>query len=110
MRTTLIKNIKSIYGITNNADNAFKKGHQMKNVGIIHDAYILFDTKILEFGPMSDCPDRADNILDGSDSILLPAWCDSHSHIVLQAAEKMNLYFAFRVNLMKKLLNPAEVS
>ncbi|MBK8620554.1 MAG: imidazolonepropionase [Saprospiraceae bacterium] len=88
MRTTLIKNIKSIYGITNNADNAFKKGHQMKNVGIIHDAYILFDTKILEFGPMSDCPDRADNILDGSDSILLPAWCDSHSHIVFAGSRE----------------------
>lgn len=88
MRTTLIKNIKSIYGVTTNADNSFKKGDQMKNVGIVHDAYILFDTKILEFGQMSDCPERADLVLDAQNTILMPTWCDSHSHIVFAGSRE----------------------
>lgn len=37
---------------------------------------------------MTDCPERADTVLDATDRIVLPAWCDSHTHLVFAATRE----------------------
>lgn len=37
---------------------------------------------------MEKCPERADKILDASGRMVLPSWCDSHTHIVFAATRE----------------------
>lgn len=80
--TLLIKNIHRLYGIA--ADKLpFKKGKAMAAVETLENAFVLIlgDT-IQAFGPMEQCPLSADKIIDAAGKCVLPAWCDSHTHIV----------------------------
>ncbi|MGB4848104.1 MAG: imidazolonepropionase [Saprospiraceae bacterium] len=63
------------------------KGIEMSNLPSLPNAYLLIeDGKIKSFGPDSDCPvERADQIIDCSGKIVLPAFCDSHTHLVFAA-------------------------
>jgi imidazolonepropionase len=82
MASTLIKNIKSIIGTTTKP-LTFKRGAAMSLVGQVDDAYILIEgEKIVDFGPMTLAPDRADLSIDAQGGTVMPAWCDSHTHIV----------------------------
>lgn len=82
MSSTIIKNIKTIYGIQTQP-HPFKKGAAMSVIDTLEHAYILIEGDIIQsFGPMSDAPDRADLEIDATDSLVLPTWCDSHTHIV----------------------------
>ncbi|MCU0329282.1 MAG: imidazolonepropionase, partial [Chitinophagales bacterium] len=82
MSSTLIKNIKTIYGIQNQP-LPFKKGAAMSVVEVLHDAYLLIvDDTIKAFGPNDQSPDRADHFINANNGLVLPAWCDSHTHIV----------------------------
>ncbi len=82
MASTLIKNIKTIYGIESQP-SSFKKGTAMAVVDTYENAYILIESDtIIALGSMdSDLP-RADNQLDANQGLVMPAWCDSHTHIV----------------------------
>ncbi|MFZ1705726.1 MAG: imidazolonepropionase [Saprospiraceae bacterium] len=81
MAINLIKNIHKIYGVTKN-NPAFKKGKDMSEVGVIKNAYLLFDQKIISFGSMDDCPTHDGPIIDAKGGCIFPSWCDSHTHIV----------------------------
>ena len=86
--TTLIKNIKNIIGIIEEPQ-AYKKAEALSVVGTLSNGYILIlDEKISDFGSMADCPDSADIVIDATDSLVLPAWCDSHTHIVFAASRE----------------------
>ncbi len=37
---------------------------------------------------MSECPERADEVLDVSGQLVLPSWCDSHTHLVFAATRE----------------------
>lgn len=88
MSSTLITNIKSIIGIQTQ-DHQFKKGQEMNQVSTLDHGFILIENeKIADFGPMSDAPDRADIVMDASDRLVLPSWCDSHTHIVYAAGRE----------------------
>ena len=56
----------------------------MANLQSMSKAYLLIeDEKIKSFGPDGECPvDRADQIIDCTGKIVLPAFCDSHTHLV----------------------------
>ena len=62
----------------------------MSETGTLEDAWLLIeDDKIACFGPMSDCPDLSQesgqdsfDVIDADGGFVLPAFCDSHSHIV----------------------------
>ena len=60
----------------------------MKELSSIGDAFILFDDQIIDFGPMSSCPEGADQIIDATGKYVLPAWCDSHTHIVFAGSRE----------------------
>ncbi len=88
MSSTLITNIKSIVGIQTQ-DHNFKKGQEMNQVSTLEHGFILIENNVIaDFGPMSDIPDRADVVIDASDRLVLPSWCDSHTHIVYAAGRE----------------------
>lgn len=86
---TLIRNIGQIAGIVE-AGVMRKEGVSMSETGTMENAWLLIeDDKIACFGPMSDCPDLSQesgqdsfDVIDADDGFVLPAFCDSHSHIV----------------------------
>lgn len=86
---TLIRNIGQIAGIVE-AGVMRKEGVAMSETGILENAWLLIeDDKIACFGPMSDCPDLSQesgqdsfDVIDADGGFVLPAFCDSHSHIV----------------------------
>lgn len=82
MPSVLIKNIKRIYGLTETMA-PFKKGSSMKDVDTLDEAYILVnDGKIVEIGHKDQMPSHADEVMDAENGLLMPTWCDSHTHIV----------------------------
>lgn len=86
---TLIRNIGQIAGIVE-AGVMRKEGLSMSETGTLENAWLLIeDDKIACFGPMSDCPDLPQesgqdsfDVIDADGGFVLPAFCDSHSHIV----------------------------
>ena len=87
MATTLIRNIKTLAGILP-IDKKRLAGEEMKHIETIDDAWILIDgEKIKDFGserslsPEGSLPE-ADTIIDAHGGIVLPSFCDSHTHIV----------------------------
>ncbi len=59
------------------------RGADMAVLPTLDDAWLLVENeRIHSFGNMSDCPLRADREIDVSDRLILPCWCDSHTHLV----------------------------
>ena len=79
---TCIKNIREIVGIV--PEGVLRKqGTEMNETGILHDAWLLMDDdRIAAFGPMNEMPVDADVYMDGERGLLMPSFCDSHTHIV----------------------------
>jgi imidazolonepropionase len=94
---TLITNIQELLQIR---DASIKKvsGAEMKVVPSIKNAFlILEDDWIADYGSMEDCPNiSADIFIDATDKVVLPTWCDSHTHIVY--AGNRVLEFVDRIN------------
>ncbi|MDH3321863.1 MAG: imidazolonepropionase [Flavobacteriaceae bacterium] len=81
--TTIITNIKELLQIRDlHIDQV--AGSDMKVLPTIKNAYLIIkDDLIFDFGSMKNCPSLpAEKIIDASGKIVLPAWCDSHTHIV----------------------------
>ncbi|PSG88386.1 imidazolonepropionase [Aurantibacter aestuarii] len=59
-------------------------GKDMKTLPFIENAYLLIENdSIKDFGPMADCRStKADTIIDATGKIVMPTWCDSHTHVV----------------------------
>ncbi len=79
----LFKNIKELVQVRE-GEISFVSGAEMKILPSIKNAYLLIEgDTISDYGKMKDCPDfKVDKIVDASDKIILPTWCDSHTHIV----------------------------
>ncbi len=61
----------------------------MATVPHISDAWLLIENKkIHSFGSMASFPadTNADEVIDATGRMVLPAWCDSHTHLVFAAA------------------------
>ena len=73
-------------------------GSEMKELPTIKNAWLLVENdKIADFGSMESIPDiNADETVDATGKIVLPTWCDSHTHIVY--AGNRELEFADRIN------------
>ena len=88
MSNLLIRNIRTLVQaeITR---RPFVKGSDMATLPLLHDAYLLVENeRIAAFGPMTECPERADVVLDATGRLVLPSWCDSHTHIVFAATRE----------------------
>jgi len=96
MSSILIKNIASLVQAST-TPRPLLKGAAMAELPTINDAFLLIeDGLIKDFGAMQDCPDRADEIIDGTGRFVLPAWVDSHTHLVFAGSREQE--FEDRIN------------
>jgi len=62
-----------------------RQGAEMSEFPSIEDAWLGTEgAMIAGFGPMASCPERSayDEVVDAEGCIMLPSFCDSHTHIV----------------------------
>jgi imidazolonepropionase len=73
-------------------------GAEMANLPRIENAWLLVENNIIaDFGTMDAIPQMsADAVIDASGKTVLPAWCDSHTHIVYAGNREQE--FADRIN------------
>jgi len=59
-------------------------GAEMSVLPTIKNAYLLFENDIIsDFGSMDNCPNQTfDELIDATGRVVLPTWCDSHTHLV----------------------------
>ena len=84
MSRILLINIKKLLQIRS-LDTSYVSGKEMDELPFIESAYLLINNDIIEeFGEMKNSPKNLEKyrIIDCKDKMVLPAWCDSHSHIV----------------------------
>lgn len=76
-----IKNIGRLIGIQDPSVHRLR-GREMDDVYCIDNAWLRFyDGVITGFGEMRSCP-LNDDMLDAEGGIVIPAFCDSHTHLV----------------------------
>lgn len=83
----LLVNIKELVGIEEEG-RLMKRGSEMSEIGRIKNAFLLTKgKKIVDYGPM-DSPgckrylSENRRIIDVSGSLVMPCFCDSHTHLV----------------------------
>lgn len=82
MKSLLITNIKLLAGIRS-AGQKLVRGAEMKTLPAIDNAFVLIEDGLIKaFGKSADAPEHADEVIDATGKLVLPAWCDSHTHIV----------------------------
>ncbi len=79
----LFKKIKELIQVRS-APVSFVAGEQMNVLPTIKNAYLIVkDGRIEAFGNTRDCPNEfSGEVVDATGKMMLPAWCDSHTHIV----------------------------
>jgi imidazolonepropionase len=80
---TLIINIKELLQVRETFI-AKVSGSEMAILPSIKNAYLLIENDLIAaFGSMENCPKiNADKTIDAAGKMILPSWCDSHTHIV----------------------------
>ena len=80
---TLIINIKELLQVRETSVEKIS-GSEMAILPTIKNAFLLIENEtIAAFGSMENCPKiNADKTIDASGKMILPSWCDSHTHIV----------------------------
>ena len=95
--TTVITNIKELIQVR---DSSVIKvsGNEMKHLPTIRNAFVLIkDTKIIDYGNMQDLKNiNTYKTIDATGKIVLPSWCDSHTHIVYAGHREQE--FVDRIN------------
>lgn len=78
----LIKNIKCL--VNTRTSNEMLRGKDLAILPCIEDAYVIIENDtIAEYGRMIDLKgNKPENCIDAKDQMLMPTWCDSHTHLV----------------------------
>ncbi|MCX6171805.1 MAG: imidazolonepropionase [Flavobacterium sp.] len=94
---TLIINIKELLQVRENTIDKVS-GSEMAILPSINNAYLLITNGTIEaFGSMRNCPKiNVDKTIDASGKIVLPSWCDSHTHLVYAGNREQE--FVDRIN------------
>ena len=75
----------------------FLSGKEMNILPTIKNAFLLVENGlILDFGTMENCPKTKFKIIDAKGKMVLPSWCDSHTHLVY--ADNRESEFEDRIN------------
>lgn len=96
--TTLIINIKELLQVR---DSSVLKvsGSEMAILPSIKNAYLFIQEGIIaDFGSMEDLPEdlNPEKCVDADGKVVLPSWCDSHTHIVYAGNREQE--FVDRIN------------
>ena len=92
----LFINIKELIQVR---EKTIKKvsGKEMSILPTIKNAFLLIENDIIfDFGEMKNVPTSADEIIDCTGKMILPTWCDSHTHIVFAGNREQE--FVDRIN------------
>ncbi|MFC0778704.1 imidazolonepropionase [Flavobacterium sp. HJSW_4] len=94
---TLITNIQELLQVRETSV-AKVSGSEMAKLPTIKNAFlVLKDNLIEDFGSMDNLPKiNADEIIDATGKVVLPSWCDSHTHIVYAGNREQE--FVDRIN------------
>ena len=92
---TLITNIKQLVGIreTNKPDShKFLRGKELAELPVTENAYLVIEAgSIAEYGEMSSIQNstlKTQNKIDAAGQMVLPCWCDSHTHLVFASSRE----------------------
>ncbi len=79
----LIINIKELLQVRD-TNVTIVKGDDMKILPTLQNAYVLIEhDTIVDYGPMEHCKGiEVSEVIDAKGKIVMPTWCDSHTHIV----------------------------
>src|SRR5690554_8079082 len=93
----LLTNIKELLQIRESGLSKVS-GKAMKDLPSLKNAWLYIeDEKISDFGTMDDLPSfEAVKTIDCSGKIVLPTWCDSHTHLVYAGNREQE--FVDRIN------------
>jgi len=94
---TLIKNIKELLQVRERSVSKVS-GAEMAVLPTIKNAFLLIENNLIaDFGLMENLPEiEADEVIDATGKIVLPSWCDSHTHIVYAGNREQE--FVDRIN------------
>lgn len=95
--TTLIINIKELLQVRETSVTKVS-GDEMSILPTIKNAFLVIkDNLIADYGTMEKLPEiQADKIIDATGKMVLPTWCDSHTHIVYAGNREQE--FVDRIN------------
>ena len=89
--TILITHIEQL--LNTREESYLLKGNAMARLPSISDAFLLIEEDVIaDYGPMYELelkvPQLPKNIIDASGKYVLPAWCDSHTHLVFSGSRE----------------------
>lgn len=95
--TTLFINIKQLVQVRETSIEKVS-GQDMKELPILENAFLLIENeRISDYGLMSELPSlKVDKTIDATGKIILPSWCDSHTHLVFASTREGE--FVDRIN------------
>ncbi|HLF47236.1 MAG TPA: imidazolonepropionase [Chitinophagaceae bacterium] len=91
MASTLITNIRSLVNVRTTVK--LLRGNELAELPCMENAFLVIeDGRIAEYGVMQQIPNFKfqvpDKTIDASGQFVLPAWCDSHTHLVFAASRE----------------------
>jgi imidazolonepropionase len=88
MASLLITNIKKLVNVREQSH--LLRGKELADLPCIDNAYLIIeDDTIAEYGTMQDLSRKGElHTYDATGQMILPAWCDSHTHIVFAASRE----------------------
>lgn len=87
----LIKNIKRLVQVEE-SPRLWVAGADMAQLPCIDNAFLLMDNGIIvDFGPITKIPKLSANteVIDATGCLVLPSFCDSHTHLVYAGSREM---------------------
>jgi imidazolonepropionase len=87
---TLIHNIKSLVNVRE--ESRLLRGKELSELPCIEDAYLIIEGNVIEdYGKMADLKFKASSFAfdyDAKGKMVLPSWCDSHTHLVFAGSRE----------------------
>jgi len=90
MPATIITNIRQL--VNTREHHELLRGTELSNLPAISNAYLVIEDGIIAgYGPMQDLAftgTQTRDTIDAAGQFVLPAWCDSHTHLVFAASRE----------------------
>ncbi len=90
MPATIITNIKQL--VNTRQQNKLLRGKDLAELPCIENAYLVIENGIItEYGDMDKlgwADNNNDELIDATGQIVMPTWCDSHTHLVFAASRE----------------------